>query len=87
MRTSIPVKNVMCDGCCNTIRTALSNMEKISNVDVDLATTTVSFDYHNASDVTKVKEKLKTIGYPYQEKSNSSESKSFFGRITDKFAK
>lgn len=89
MKTSISVQNMMCDGCCNTIRTELSKMNAISQVEIDLATANVSFHYNDGTALVNVKEKLETLGYPITEDPNltSPKSKSFLGRITDKFSK
>lgn len=87
MRTSIPVQNVTCGGCCSTIAKGLSQLENISDVDVDLENTTVSFNYTTPSDISKVKETLEDLGYPANSESTKDSKKSLFNRITDKFSK
>lgn len=89
MNTSILVQNLKCDGCANTITTKLSTITNISNVVVDVEESKISFNYKNVDDVLLVKEKLKTLGYPSVEDSNSltSKAKSFVSCATGKLSK
>ncbi|MBA6151378.1 heavy-metal-associated domain-containing protein [Gelidibacter maritimus] len=88
MNTSIVVQNLKCGGCVNTITTKLSNIPNISNLQVDVEESKVSFSYLNESDAGKVKEKLKQLGYPSVDDSNSlsSKAKSFVSCATGKLS-
>lgn len=88
MKTSIIVQNLKCGGCANTITTKLSSISNISNLEVDIEASKVSFNYINKEDALIVKEKLKNLGYPSIEEENSlgSKAKSFVSCATGKFS-
>lgn len=71
MRTSVIVQNLKCAGCANTINSKLSSLENISNLEVDVESSKVSFNYQNESDALLVKDKLRALGYPSIENKNS----------------
>lgn len=79
MKTSIIVQNLKCGGCAHTITTKLATLENVSEVQVAVDESEISFNYINESDVERVTEKLKDLGYPSVEDKNSltSKSKSF----------
>ncbi|OBX21641.1 heavy metal transporter [Gelidibacter algens] len=89
MKTSILVQNIKCGGCAHTITTKLSTIENITNLQVDVEKNKVSFNYVNDTDAVAVKEKLKHLGYPSIEDSNSltSKAKSFVSCATGKLSK
>ncbi|MBO3098661.1 heavy-metal-associated domain-containing protein [Gelidibacter pelagius] len=89
MNTSIVVQNLKCGGCVNTITTKLSSIANISNLQVDVEESKISFSYLNEADAIQVKEKLKHLGYPSVEDSNSltSKAKSFVSCATGKLSK
>ena len=89
MKTSILVQNLKCGGCAHTISTKLATIENISNLQVNVEESKVSFDYSNEEDSFKVKETLKNLGYPSIEDSNSfsSKAKSFVSCATGKLSK
>jgi len=89
MNTSIVVQNLKCGGCANTITTKLSTITNISNLQIDLDQSKLSFNYLNEGDLLQVKEKLKQLGYPTVEDSNSSisKAKSFVSCATGKLSK
>jgi len=89
MNTSIVVQNLKCGGCANTISTKLSTITNISNLQIDLDQSKLSFNYLNEGDLLQVKEKLKQLGYPTIEDSNSSvlKAKSFVSCATGKLSK
>lgn len=64
MRTSIQAQNIVCGGCASTITTELSTIKSISNLQVDVESGKVSFDHLSDDDISTVKNKLKTLGYP-----------------------
>lgn len=89
MKASIIVQNLKCGGCAHTIITKLSEINFISDLNVDADESKVSFNYTNEHDIVKVREKLKNLGYPSIDESNSltSKAKSFVSCATGKFSK
>lgn len=89
MKTSISVQNIKCGGCAHTITSKLSTIANISNLHVDVEENKVSFNYLNEADAIQVKEKLKQLGYPSIEDTNSlsSKAKSFVSCATGKISK
>lgn len=89
MRTSIIVQNLKCGGCAKTITTKISEVENISNVSVDVESSTVSFVYEGVNDALVVKDKLRTLGYPSIDGKNSITAKaiSFVSCATGKMSK
>ncbi|WP_313114873.1 heavy-metal-associated domain-containing protein [Aequorivita sediminis] len=88
MKNSITVQNLKCGGCANTITNNLSKFKNISDVQVDVTSSTISFDSESADAIIKIKEKLKSLGYPLVEDSNSitSKAKSFVSCATGKMS-
>lgn len=88
-RTSIYIQNLKCGGCAHTITTKLGTLENITDLHVDTDENKVSFSYLNEADVFTVKERLKDLGYPSLEDSNSltSKAKSFVSCATGKLSK
>jgi copper chaperone CopZ len=89
MEASILVQNLKCGGCAHTISTKLSTIKNVSNLQVNVEESKVSFEYLYEEDAAKVKEKLKNLGYPSVEDANSfsSKAKSFVSCATGKFSK
>ena len=75
MRTAIIVQNLKCGGCAKTITAKLSEMQNVSDINVNTDTSTVSFYLKNADDKHLIKEKLKTLGYPSIDDDNGVLSK------------
>ena len=71
MQKAIIVQNLKCGGCVKNITSRIG--------EIDLATAAVSFTSESAEGVLKVKETLKTLGYPPIDDSNNliSKAKSF----------
>ncbi|WP_341214595.1 heavy-metal-associated domain-containing protein [uncultured Wocania sp.] len=88
MKTSIIVQNLKCGSCVNTIISKLSSINTISDLQVDVEDSKVSFSYINTDDALMVKEKLKGLGYPSVEESNSltSKARSFVSCSTGKLS-
>ncbi len=88
MTSSLIVQNLKCGGCANTITTKISALENISNVTVDIETSTVTFEAVSEENIVQVKTKLATIGYPEVGDSNSvvSKAKSFVSCATGKMS-
>jgi copper chaperone CopZ len=88
MKTSILVQNLKCGGCAHTITTKLSEIENISDINIDVEESKVSFAYTNEADAFAVKDKLKTLGYPSIDDTNNivSKAKSFVSCATGKLS-
>ncbi len=89
MKASVIVQNLKCDGCAKTITGKLSEMNHLSDIDVDTETATVHFTCENVDDAMLVKDKLKALGYPSIEYKNSAPAKvrSFFSCASGKMSK
>ena len=89
MKTAIIIQNLKCGGCAHTITTKLSELDFISDLNVDVDESKVSFNYTNEMDAIKVKEKLKALGYPSIDDANSltTKAKSFVSCATGKISK
>ncbi|WP_264559083.1 heavy-metal-associated domain-containing protein [Flavobacterium sp. N2270] len=88
MKTRIHIQNLKCGGCANTIIKNLTQLNAISNVEVDVEDSVVSFEMESEKDLEQVKTTLKKIGYPEDGEANSlgSKAKSYvscaIGKIT-----
>ena len=89
MKASVIVQNLKCGGCAKTITSKLSEMNHLSDIDVDTETATVHFTCENVDDAILVKDKLKALGYPSIEYKNSASAKarSFFSCASGKMSK
>ena len=87
MKTSIEVQNLKCGGCANTIKGKLSELENISDIEINIEESEITFNHLNQSVVDEVRNKLSAIGYPSIEDDNSvlSKAKSFVSCATGKF--
>lgn len=70
MKTSVIVQNLKCGGCGKTILSKLSEIQNISNINVDVDNSTITFLSKGVEDTLEVKHKLKALGYPSIEDSN-----------------
>ena len=88
MNSTIVIQNLKCGGCASTITTKISAIENISNVTVDLETSSVSFEAVSEEDIISVKNKLAAIGYPEEGENNSvvSKAKSFVSCATGRMS-
>ena len=88
MNTTIIIQNLKCNGCANTIRTKLSKIDHLSNIEIDLENNAVSFDFITEEDLIKAKDLLKTLGYPSAEEGNSliSKARSFVSCASGKLS-
>jgi len=78
MKKQIIVQNLKCGGCASTITKGVDSIEGISEVVVDVDSSTVSFETELDS-LEIVHEKLAQMGYPADGDSNSigQKAKSF----------
>ena len=58
------VSNMKCMGCVNAVKTGLSSIQGVSNVEIDLATATVTVTYGDDSVKSTILKKLDILGYP-----------------------
>ncbi|WP_339665883.1 cation transporter [Maribacter arcticus] len=88
MTSVIPIQNLKCGGCAKTIISKLEEILTITNVSVSVESSSVQFDASNQEDITTVKNKLKSIGYPSIDQGNSilSKAKSFVSCATGKLS-
>lgn len=75
MKTRIHIQNLKCGGCANTIIKNLTQLNAISDVEVDVEDSVVSFEMESEKDLEQVKTTLKKIGYPEDGEVNSLGSK------------
>ena len=89
MRNIITIQNLKCGGCAHTIKTKLSELAYISDVDVLVDKNEVSFNCNKETSVLLVKQKLKALGYPEITEENGivTKAKSFVSCATGKFSK
>lgn len=89
MKTTIIVQNLKCGGCAKTITSKLAGMEYVSDVRVDVESSTVSFVHDNSQVALLVKDKLKALGYPSIDHKNSMTAKasSFVSCATGKLTR
>lgn len=88
MKTIVHIQNLKCDGCVNTITKKLNALDDVSEVSVEVADNSVTFEYSEEHTLDLVKKTLADIGYPEDGEVNSltAKAKSYvscaFGKIT-----
>ncbi|MCB9425615.1 MAG: heavy-metal-associated domain-containing protein [Flavobacteriales bacterium] len=75
MKTTIEIQNLKCGGCAHTVTQAVSKVEGINDVNVDVENSTVTFSYEKEVQLDAVTKKLLSIGYPVAGEENSLGSK------------
>jgi copper chaperone CopZ len=88
MTTTIKIQNLKCGGCANTIIKKVSDIENVTNVNVNVAESTVTFDSHGQNEITLVRHKMAVLGYPADGENNSvvSKAKSYFSCASGKMS-
>ena len=88
MKTTLKIQNLKCGGCANTIITKISNIDQISDVNVNVEESTVTFTSISEEEVENVKNKLSALGYPIEGDNNSviSKAKSYVSCATGKMS-
>jgi copper chaperone CopZ len=71
MKETLIIQNLKCGGCAHTITTRLDELDGISEVVVDNASHSVSFNYSESKDLERVQMLLSKLGYPVEGVSNS----------------
>ncbi|ASV31727.1 heavy-metal-associated domain-containing protein [Maribacter cobaltidurans] len=74
MKATVMVQNLKCGGCAKTIIDKVSELENVSDVQVDVDTSSVSFNYQELDDALLVKQRLKQLGYPSVDMKNTTSS-------------
>lgn len=89
MKTSYTIQNLKCGGCAHTIYTKLTALPNVSNVEIHVDSSSVSFNHTTNEVLTEVKKTLRVIGYPIEGDPNSvlSKAKSFVSCASGKFSK
>ncbi len=64
MTTTIEIVNLKCNGCVNTVKKGVLNVEGINEVEVDLENSKVIIPTSDDSLIEEVKAKLSKMGYP-----------------------
>jgi len=62
--TTIKIQNLKCGGCAHTITKAIQNIEGVSEVNVDVELSSVTFQTISFEKMELVKTKLSHLGYP-----------------------
>ena len=70
MKTTLPIQNLKCGGCANTITTRLSDLKHIQKVQVETAHNSVSFEYVGEDALAQAIKLLSKLGYPIDGESN-----------------
>jgi copper chaperone CopZ len=89
METTLIIQNLKCGGCAKTIMTKLSEISGISNAEVNIDNSAISFHYKSEDVLSSVKEMLLSLGYPIEGEANSvlSKAKSFVSCATGRLSK
>jgi copper chaperone len=88
MKTIVHIQNLKCGGCINTITKKLNALDDVSEVMVEVADNSVTFDYSEEHTLDVVKKALADIGYPEDGEANNltTKAKSYvscaFGKIS-----
>ena len=64
MEKIIQVSNIKCGGCANSITNALSKIQGISDIEVNVEYGTISVRLDSENLIEKVQDKLESMGYP-----------------------
>ena len=70
--TTIFIQNLKCHGCANTILKGLQSIQGVSEVNVNVDDSNVSFESANPEIINQVKAKLSKMGYPEQDATNTT---------------
>ena len=65
--TKLKINGMMCTGCENRVKSAVSLIEGVEKVDADHNTGSVTVTSKEDLDISKIKEKIIDIGYEIEE--------------------
>lgn len=71
MKTTLEIQNLKCGGCESTIKKKLRNLPFVSNLEINIDNSTVSFDALPPEETERVVIKLSELGYPVLDEKNS----------------
>jgi copper chaperone len=79
MKTKLIIQNLKCGGCSNTVTTRLSQVDNISEIQVNNDDNSVAFSYKEDSNLEEAIHLLSKLGYPVDGEDNtlSKKAKSF----------
>ncbi|MBC6996984.1 heavy metal-associated domain-containing protein [Cytophaga sp. FL35] len=88
MKTSIIIQNLKCGGCAKTIYTHLEKLKSLSDIEVEIEPSKVSFNYNDMESALEAKRILKSLGYPSITDRNSmvDKTKSFISCASGKIS-
>ncbi|MGM0635940.1 MAG: heavy-metal-associated domain-containing protein [Bacteroidota bacterium] len=80
------IQNLKCGGCAHTVTSKLSSIDSLTDIQVDVESSKVSFSYQKEEDLLQAKAVLKSAGYPVLGENNSftTQAKSFVSCATGK---
>lgn len=89
MNTTIYIQNLKCGGCANTVTKNLTTIDNITDVEVNVDESSVTFNYENEDALNRVKETLQKLGYPEDGEANSltAKAKSYVSCAVGKMTK
>lgn len=89
MNTTIYIQNLKCGGCANTVTKNLTTIDDITNIEVNVDESSVTFNYENEDALNRVKETLQKLGYPEDGEANSltAKAKSYVSCAVGKMTK
>ena len=89
MNTTVYIQNLKCGGCANTVTKNLTEIEGVSNVNVNVEESAVTFDFSTDEKLEEVKNTLHRLGYPEYGEANSltSKAKSYVSCAVGKMSK
>lgn len=70
MKTTVKIQNLKCGGCATTITNKIQQIADVSNVEVDVLESLVTFEHIKEETLEIVREKLSVIGYPEEGDTN-----------------
>lgn len=77
-----------CEGCRNTIITKLNKIDGISNVEIDLSSSSIAFSYTTHNAMEGLRFELSQMGYPITGDSNTivNKAKSYVNCVVGKIS-
>ncbi|MCF7568499.1 heavy-metal-associated domain-containing protein [Sabulilitoribacter arenilitoris] len=75
MKTTLQIQNLKCVGCANTIINRLSELNCLTEINVDNIYDSVSFNYETTENLKEVKTLLAKLGYPIAGEKNALTTK------------
>ena len=64
MKTTVIIQNLKCDGCKNAVTQKMQKVDGVSNIHIDVPTSTVTFNYTTHNVLEGLRAELAILGYP-----------------------